>query len=277
MFVRLLVACIAISWLLGMESVAEPLRALILSGQNNHRWEVTTPLLRKALEDTARFKVTVTESPETLDVAALENVDVIVSNWNSFVEEGVKTWPGAAQDALLSFVAQGKGFVSVHAGSSSFYDWPEYQEMVMTYWDHGKTGHGRIHRFEVTCEHDHPITRGLPGFLIHDELWHQVPLPKEARVLATAFSSEESGGSGKNEPVLMVRDYGKGRSVNLLLGHDERAMQCPGFIRLFTRSVEWAATGDVGGREEGDGLIDQSGGQEADRETSRSQHESDGE
>ncbi|MEA3364067.1 MAG: ThuA domain-containing protein [Candidatus Hydrogenedentes bacterium] len=243
--VRNLIVCLAIAWLPLIASATEPIRVLILSGQNNHDWQVTTPWLEKALEDTARFKVSVTESPQTLDAAALEGFDVIVSNWNSFVEEGVKEWPEPARSALLSFVAEGKGFVSVHAGSSSFYDWPEYQAMVMTYWDHRKTGHGRVHQFEVTCDTDHPITNGLPRFFTHDELWHEAPVPKEARVLATAFSSKESGGSGKNEPVLMVREYGKGRSVNLLLGHDGRAMRHYGFIRLFTRGVEWAATGGV--------------------------------
>lgn len=245
MLAKKLMAWLVTVWLLSVPGVAEALQVLILSGQNNHRWEVTTPWLQKALEDTGRFVVTVTEAPEDLNAAILSDFDVIVSNWNTFVEEGVKSWPEPARKALLSFVAEGKGFVSVHAGSSSFYDWPEYQDLVMTYWDHGNTGHGRLHQFEVTCDTEHPITRGLPRFFTHDELWHQVPVPDEARVLATAFSTKDSGGSGRDEPVLMVRDYGEGRSVNLLLGHDDRAMRRYGFIRLFTRSVEWAATGTV--------------------------------
>ena len=47
------------------------LQALIITGQNGHDWKGTTPLLRKALEDTGRFEVRVTEEfrgagPETL-------------------------------------------------------------------------------------------------------------------------------------------------------------------------------------------------------------------
>src|ERR1041385_9553763 len=39
----------------------ERLQALIITGQNPHDWKGTTPLLRKALEDTAKFEVRVVE------------------------------------------------------------------------------------------------------------------------------------------------------------------------------------------------------------------------
>ena len=38
-------------------AMAEPSQVLILSGQNNHQWQVTTPWLQRALEDTGRFEV----------------------------------------------------------------------------------------------------------------------------------------------------------------------------------------------------------------------------
>src|SRR5690606_33057797 len=37
------------------------LQALIITGQNGHDWRAVTPVLRKALEDTGRFEVRVTE------------------------------------------------------------------------------------------------------------------------------------------------------------------------------------------------------------------------
>src|SRR3974377_284919 len=39
------------------------IRALIVSGQNNHDWRTTTPYLRKLLAATGRFDVRVTEEP----------------------------------------------------------------------------------------------------------------------------------------------------------------------------------------------------------------------
>jgi hypothetical protein len=39
--------------------------------------------------------------------------------------------------------------------------------------------------------------------------------------------------------------FGQGRVVMTTLGHDLLAMTQPGFIQLFTRGAEWAATGSV--------------------------------
>lgn len=223
-----------------------PLRALILSGQNNHDWRETTPRLREILEENGRFAVTVLEAPETMTANMLADHDVIISNWNAWGDAPVKTWPESARTAFLDFVRGGKGFVSVHAGSSSFYDWPEYQELVITAWDLDTTGHGRQHTFTVKPTGDaHPITEGVAPFETFDELWHGVPLPEGAAVLATAYSSTEFGGSGKHEPILMVRGYGEGRCVNFLLGHHVQAMQPQAFATLLRRSAEWAATGTV--------------------------------
>jgi hypothetical protein len=83
----------------------------------------------------------------------------------------------------------------------------------------------------------------LASFEIFDELWHGVPVQPEAQILATAFSSTEFGGSGRDEPILFSRTFGTGRSVNLLLGHDVQAMGAPGFATLLRRSVTWAARG----------------------------------
>lgn len=222
---------------------AEPVRALILTGQNNHDWKETTPVLRQILEQSGRFTVEVSERPETMTPESVSNFGVIISNWNSWGEVPVKEWPEAARTALIAFVQKGKGFVSVHAGSSSFYEWPDYQELVITAWKLDETGHGRQHAFRVTpTTVEHPITRGVTPFTIFDELWHRVPVQPGAQILATAYSAKENGGTDQDEPVVMVRKFGEGRSVNILLGHHARAMSHPPFGILLARSAEWAAT-----------------------------------
>ena len=51
--------------------------------------------------------------------------------------------------------------------------------------------------------------------------------------------------SGKQEPMVWVATYGKGRVCENVLGHDVDAMKSLGFQTLLTRCVEWAATGEV--------------------------------
>lgn len=226
-------------------ATADGARVLILSGQNNHAWQETTPALREILES-AGNQVDVLEQPETMTSASLANFDVILSNWNNWGVSDAAPWPQAARDGLLDFVRGGKGYVAIHAGTSSFYDWPDYQELGITTWDLDTTGHGRQHAFTVTpTDTAHPITQGVASFVTFDELWHRVPVPDDAQVLATAWSSKDAGGTDRDEPILFARDFGEGRSVNLLLGHNVRAMRHPAFATLVSRAVSWAATGRV--------------------------------
>jgi type 1 glutamine amidotransferase len=228
----------------------EPIDVLLLSGANNHDWRSTTPRLVEILEQTGRFSVDVLEDTGTITGDLLSGYDVIVSNFNTFTARYQAPrdpgWSPETRSAYLSFVRRGKGHVVVHAGSSSFYAWPQYQSLVITSFRVGQTDHGVRHTFPVRIDvGDHPITRGMPPFEAFDELWDGAPVADGGTVLASAFSSEASGGSGGYEPVAMVRRYGDGRSFTTLLGHDVKAMQSAAFQALLTRGTEWAATGAV--------------------------------
>ena len=55
----------ALALLLGAALQAAPakIKVLILDGQNNHQWAVTSPMLKQILEQTGRFTVDVSTSP----------------------------------------------------------------------------------------------------------------------------------------------------------------------------------------------------------------------
>lgn len=148
-----------------------PLRVLILSGQNNHDWRQTTPKLKSILTVSGRFTVDVTEHPEQCGADAFSPYDVLLSDWNTFGNSRVKSWPDPTRTALLDFVRGGRGFVVVHAGGCSFYEWPEYQQLAGAFWQMGQTSHGSPHEFTVKPLDGHPITRGMKPFQTTDELW----------------------------------------------------------------------------------------------------------
>ena len=142
---------------------------------------------------------------------------------------------------------EGKGHVVIHAGGSSFYEWAEYQELIGgASWKNGVTDHGPRHAFLVRiAAKNHPVMQGLKDFYIVEELWHRTGFSDKVTVLAEAFSAENKGGTGEREPIATANEFGTGRNVSLLLGHDSQKMGNPGFQVLLLRAVEWAASGKV--------------------------------
>lgn len=221
---------------------AENIRVLILSGQNNHDWANTTPVIKNVLESTKRFSVTVTESPEKCSFEDFSACNVIVSNWNTFGKNAqVGDWPSSTKDALVRFMRAGGGFVVIHAGGSSFPQWQEYQQIVGGRWGKG-TKHGPISEASVVIAPiEHEITKGLSDFNIVDEIWVNMVLQPHIKILASAHSKI----TNKQEPVAFVTNSEYGRCFNLVLGHDVAAMKNPHWQILCQRGTEWATTGLV--------------------------------
>ncbi len=225
-------------------------RVLLITGQNNHNWEETTPLIVELLDATTRFEVDSTEKIEAFPPERLDEFDVILSNWNLWKYRKDMpdefNWSPELKEAYVDFVKNGKGHVVLHAGSSTFFDWEDYQEICVATWRSG-THHGPQHEFEVRIDvADHPVTKGLSNFRKWDELWEKVYVSSEgATVLTSNYASSEFKGDDVWEPSTFVSQFGKGRTAYTSLGHDAKAFESDEFKVLLARLVEWAATGEV--------------------------------
>ena len=247
---------------------AEKLSILLIDGQNNHNWRATSPVIKAGLEETGRYKVEVSTSPQKGGKwedwnPDFSKYDAILSNYNG------KLWPEKMQRNLEKYVNEGGGFVVVHAANNAFTNWKEYNRMIAVggwggrsekhgpyiRWKYGKFildhskgrggSHGPQHEFVVNTRNvDHPITKGVPTNWLHckDELYDSLRGPAEnVTVLATAYSPK----SKEHEPIVMVIDYGKGRVFHTPMGHADYSMKCVGFLTYLDRGTEWAATGKV--------------------------------
>jgi len=237
-----------------LQQPPRPIQALIVSGANNHDWEWTSPEIGRLLTETGRFAVEITNDPEAALVKAPERhergeLDVIVLDYNG------PRWGEAAEAGFLRAVENGCGVTVVHAANNAFRGWTEYEKLVGLLWRKG-TGHGRYHVFDIhVVDPHHPVTAGMEDIRQHpDELYHRLVLGEgaEFRVLMSAYSDPETGGTGRHEPMATVATYGKGRVFHTPLGHSWRGVPQsraswfdPQLRRLVARGTEWAATGVV--------------------------------
>jgi len=223
------------------------IRLLILSGANNHDWKSTTPVLKKMYEHSGRFTVDVTDNVPGLKPVDLAKYDALVCNYTTYPDIQGHRLPAETEKALLDYVSSGHGFVLFHAASTAWNDWPEFGDMIGLTWENPRSGHGKYHSFTVNIvDKEHPVTGAMKDFQhVEDELYHKQVLHKGAKILASSFSDKAMGGSGTNEPMIVVTEPGKGRVFHNAMGHDPKPMDDPAFQSLMLRGTEWAATGKV--------------------------------
>lgn len=111
------------------------IRVLLVTGQSNryHNWEVSSPIVRRHVEDSGRFTVTMaTTSPK----GAAPNQDMSsfapkFSDYQAVVldYEGFEFAPPVKQ-AFVDYVKNGGGLVVLHAAHNAFPGWAEYNEMI---------------------------------------------------------------------------------------------------------------------------------------------------
>jgi type 1 glutamine amidotransferase len=244
---KLPASCLTCFLLAGIATAEMKPRVLILSGANNHDWKQTTPAIRAVLEESGRFEVDVEEDVIAMKPEAFAPYAVVLGNFNTFGEDApaTKEWPAETRRGFLDHMAKGKGLVIVHAGSSVFYDWAEFQQLACGTWKDG-TSHGDIHVSRVTFTGgESPVTRGLEPFWIRDEFWHDIHVAPGAKPLAVVTPDPAFKGSGKAENILFTTERGAARGFAIFLGHDVATMRNSAWKSLLQRGTEWAATGKV--------------------------------
>ncbi len=259
-------------------SATEPVKTVIITGQNNHNWKVSHIALQKTLENSGLFSVDLAVSPEQGGDFSDFNVDfdnysLVVLDYNG------DSWNDSMNKAFLKYVKKGGGVIIYHAADNAFSQWKEFNKIIAlggwenrdeksgpyVYWKDGNLvkdyspgpggSHGDQHEYIMECRcQSHPVLEGLPARWKHakDELYDRMRGPGNiGTLLYTAYSPTEKRGSGRNEPLIFTVAYGKGRIFHIMLGHagdtleDNPAMQCTGFQVLLLRGAEWAAKGVV--------------------------------
>lgn len=148
--------------------------------------------------------------------------------------------------ALMAFIKDdGKGFIGVHSATDTFYQWPEYGDMIGGWFDQHpwNTFMAPI----IVEDKNHPTTQHLPKeMVIHDEIYQIKNFSRDkVRVL---MRLDEKKLDLKNPrvhrtdgdfAVTWVKTYGKGRVFYSTLGHREEVYEMPEVKKMYFEAVKW--------------------------------------
>lgn len=220
-------------------SAAEPIRVLLVCG--GHDYETNQFL--QVFRDNPEITFTHVTHPGahawlSADKAREWDVLVLYDMWQPISE--------TAKTDFLARLQEGKGLVVTHHAIANYQAWPEYERIIgARYYLAPTNRQGWIkHRSQYTHDvkyrlqvlaRDHPVTRGLSDFDIHDETYRLFDIADDVTPLL-----------GTREPlsnpiVAWAKTYAAARVVYLQLGHDHYAYENPHYRRLLANAIRWTA------------------------------------
>ncbi|MGO9110106.1 MAG: ThuA domain-containing protein [Thermoguttaceae bacterium] len=223
----------------GAEPAAEKIRVLLTYGGHDFE-EKPFFAMFDALGDVQYAKAPLPESAGMLKPGLEKDYDVIVRY------DMVEKFTPKQQEAFVALLHRGIGLVALHHNLGAHREWEEYARIIggkycFSVYEAGKKKFG-----PSTYEHDqdlkvtvadreHPITRSLADFAIHDEVYNHCYVAPGVDVLL-------STNHPKNNPqIAWAHEYGKSRVFYFQLGHDSQAWKNTAYPEILARGIHWAA------------------------------------
>jgi type 1 glutamine amidotransferase len=149
-------------------------------------------------------------------------------------------------DFLSSIHDEGKGFIGVHSASITFTGWPEYGDMIGSYYDE----HPWL-TFDAPIIVEDPAFPGMQqfprSFVLRDEIYQLKDYSRDkVRVLMRLdvgkldMKNKHVHRTDGDFAVTWAKMYGKGRVYYTTLGHVEENWDKPEFQQMMTEAIKWA-------------------------------------
>ncbi len=228
-------------------------RNLLLSGGPGHDFEAAAEAISHLLRDEgidteivdepARMLARLDAGPTAADTP-YDLLTVHALHWGMTAERYAHlradhSFTLRTEDAAVieRFIADGGGLLALHTAVVSFDAEPTWHALCGASWNwdassHPPAGDARI---SVTdAGRVHPITEGIDGFVVVDEVYGFLDEEPGIAPLLTG----DAGGHG--HPVLWAREVGRGRVVTDTLGHDRSSIEHPIHRTILRRAATWA-------------------------------------
>ncbi len=217
----------------------EKIKALVVTGGHAFEREPFFTLFED-YDDIEYVEAQLKDDSEIFEDVSGWDYDVIV-----FFNMTQKISPKRREN-FTKLVKDGVGVVALHHSMGSYQEWPEYIKIIGGRYNLKASEAGGVKREASTYKHDadftvhiedtqHPITRGLGDFEVHDETYKKCSFEKDNRLLLTTNHPDSDAEIG------WVRQYGKGKVCFIMVGHGPSVYAHPTYRQLVVRSIRWSA------------------------------------
>jgi len=150
---------------------------------------------------------------------------------------------------MMAHIKNGKGFIGIHSATDTFYDWPEYGDMIGAYFD----GHPWTAKTEVTIkvaegQENNPLVSylGDDNLIFQEEIYQyrERNIKGNANVLlqldpiANDFSKSNSP-EDKFIPISWTKQHGEGRVFYSSLGHNQAIFHNTKVLQHYLNGIQW--------------------------------------
>lgn len=219
-------------------------RACILTGGFGHPFEETTPILQ-AQAEAAGWEVDCETDLDCL-IARLDGIQLVIVNalwWTMTQHEKYAPhrpqWAYHARaeqiEALNRFVADGGRLLVMHTGTICWDNQPLWQAIMGGGWQWGESHHPPLGELviDLTDAGQTFVPQCRPHFTLIDEGYRHLWPQPDCLILATARGDEG------DQPVVWVRDHGRGSVAVDALGHDARSLTAEDHAALLGALFDW--------------------------------------
>lgn len=203
--------------------------------------------LKKLGESTGAYTAVVSDDMAMFDPENLKQFDaVIFQNTTKLAFEKPEQ-----RQALLDFVASGKGVAGIHAASDNFPTWPDGQALIGGLFHSHPWGAGDLVAVKLD-EPSHPVNAGFgkEGFWLKEEIYQIVgPYGRDKQRVLTSLDMSKPSNSRPPEklvrkdndfPISWVKPAGKGRVFYSSLGHNKDIFFVPQILSHFLDGIQYA-------------------------------------
>ena len=135
-----------------------------------------------------------------------------------------------------NYIYTGGGLLALHTACICFDDWFEWKQILGGVWEWNKSFHPKIGPLKLQfMENKSEILKDIKPFDIVDELYSNLSFEKGIKVIVSAKTDNNS-----IEPVVWTNNYGKGKVVCNILGHDTNSILNSNHKKLIINAANWA-------------------------------------